>query len=402
MNVLIINSGSSSVKFQLYEMPREKLLMKGKVVKNEHGKTDFHFKTKARKVTFPLEEFSYSDIFHTLFNELVRPESECLSSIEEVDVVGHRLIHGGEKGAGCEIVTKELIAYMESSMSLAPLHYPANLEGIRTIQQLMPEVLQAGVFDTAFHHTMPPKAFLYGISPDWYHTHRIRRYGFHGTSHKYASYKACQLTGIPLENSRIISCHLGSGASVAAVKNGNSVDTSMGFTPVEGLLMGSRCGDIDAGVLVHLQEEHQFSVSRIQSLINKEGGLLGLSGISADYRAVEKAAHKGSIPAQTALDVYHYRVKKYVGAYAAALGGIDLLVFTGGVGENSSRAREEICHGLQFLGIDLDMEKNKRPDATDAVISMKKSLVAVAVVAANEELEIAREIASRIGSKREM
>jgi acetate kinase len=402
MNVLIVNSGSSSVKFQLYEMPREKLLMKCKVVKNEHGKTDFHFKTKACKVTLPLDEFSYSEIFRKLINELVRPDSECLSSIGEVDVVGHRLIHGGGKETGCEIVTKELIAYMESSVSLAPLHYPANLEGIRTIQQLMPEVLQAGVFDTAFHHTMPPKAFLYGISPDWCYTHRIRRYGFHGTSHKYASSRACQLAGIPLENSMIVTCHLGSGASVAAVKNGKSVDTSMGFTPVEGLLMGSRCGDIDAGIFVHLQKEHQFSVSRIQNLINKEGGLLGLSGVSSDYRAVEEAAERGNTSAQTALDVYHYRVKKYIGAYAAALGGIDLLVFTGGVGENSSRAREEVCHGLQFLGIDLNTKKNNRSDLTDAVISKKKSPVAVAVVTANEELEIAREVADMVCSQRKL
>lgn len=402
MNILIVNSGSSSVKFKLFKMPGEELLMQGKAVQNKHGKTDFHFKTEARKIVFPINEFSYSNIFKILFEELVRPDSGCLSSMNEVDVVGHRLIHGGEKGTGCREITDELISFMESSVSLAPLHYPANLEGIRTIRQLLPWVLQAGVFDTAFHHTLPPKAFLYGISPEWYHKHMIRRYGFHGTSHKYASQKVCRLAGLPFEKSRVISCHLGNGASVAAIKNGKSIDTSMGFTPVEGLLMGSRCGDIDAGILFHLMEKHQLTSEKIQHLLNKEGGLLGLSGISADYRAVEGAAENGNVQAQTALDVYHYRVKKYIGAYVVALEGVDALVFTGGVGENSSRAREAICRGLQFLGIDLDTEENKNAGSNDALISKKKSPVAVAVVVANEELEIAREVAFMVDSKKEI
>lgn len=375
-------------------MPGEVLLMQGKAVQNKQGQTDFQFKTETRKITFPLKEFSYRTVFQVLMDELV------LSSLDKVDVVGHRLIHGGEKGTGCREITEELISFMESSVSLAPLHYPANLEGIRSIRQLMPGVMQAGVFDTAFHHTLPPKAYLYGISPEWYHKHKIRRYGFHGTSHNYASHKACQLAGLPFEKSRIISCHLGNGASVTAVKEGKSIDTSMGFTPLEGLIMGSRCGDIDAGVLIHLMENHQLTAEEIQRLLNKEGGLLGLSGISADYRAVEEAAENGNGQAQTALDVYHYRVKKYIGAYAAALEGVDALVFTGGVGENSSRAREKICRGLQFLGIDLDKKENESPGPGDALISKKKSPVAVAVVAANEELEIAREVASMVDSKR--
>lgn len=372
--------------------------MKVKAMRNEQRGADFHFITDARKSIVKLKEFSYSVIFRAIFDEMVRPESRCLSSIKEVDVVGHRLIHGGEKSGECELISEELISWMEGSVSLAPLHYPANLEGIRTIQKYLPGILQAGVFDTSFHSSLPPRAFLYGISPIWYKNHRIRRYGFHGISHKYASQKACELAGLPVENSRIISCHLGNGASVAAVKNGKSIDTSMGLTPVEGLVMGSRCGDIDAGILIYLMENYQFSANRIQNLINKEGGLLGLSGVSSDYRAVEEAAEKGNASAQTALDVYHYRVRKYIGAYAAALEGIDALVFTGGVGENSSRARTEICNGLQFLGVFPDSVKNENPGAKDVVISRLDSPVTVVVVSANEELEIAREVAALVDS----
>lgn len=387
------------MKFQLFEMPGEKLLMKCKAVTNEQGKTEFHFQTAARKIKLHFDDFSCSKIFSRLIDELTRPESVCLSSITEVDAVGHRLIHGGEKGTSCQEITGDLVTYMENSVSLAPLHYPANLEGIKSVQQLMPGVFQAGVFDTAFHHTLPPRAYLYGISPEWYHRHRIRRYGFHGTSHKYASRSACRLVQIPVEKSRVISCHLGNGASVAAVKNGKSIDTSMGFTPVEGLIMGSRSGDIDAGILIYLMEKHNYSAADIQHLLNKQGGLLGLSDISPDYRAVEQAAENGNKQAQTALDVYHYRVKKYIGAYAAALEGVDVLVFTGGVGENSSKARAEICRGLQFLGIDMDIKKNNVPGVNDSVISKEKSPVKVLVVAANEELEIAREVASLHDSK---
>ena len=398
MIILVVNSGSSSVKFQLFEMPGEKFLMHGKAVQNTHGQADFYFETPVRKVTFTIEKYSFNVIFQALFDELVRPESECLTSMNEVDVVGHRLIHGGEQGTGCQEITKELIMFMESSVSLVPLHYPANLAGIKTIQQLLPRVLQAGVFDTAFHQTLPPRAFLYGISPDWYQKHKIRRYGFHGTSHKYASQKVCKLAGLTVETSRIVCCHLGNGASVTAVQQGQSIDTSMGFTPVEGLMMGSRCGDIDAGILIHLMEKHKLSGGEVQYLINKEGGLLGLSGISSDYRLVADAADSGNTRAQTALDVYHYRVKKYIGAYAAALEGLDALVFTGGVGENSCRAREEICRGLQFLGIELDTDKNRCSEAGDSVISKTGSRVTIAVVAANEELEIARQVTRMVES----
>ncbi len=395
MNVLVINSGSSSVKFQLFRMPEEKLLAYGKAEKNENGHTGFSFHTENRKMNYSWSGYSFSENFKKILEELVVAENGCISSLQDIDVIGHRLIHGGEIGGSNKAVeiTQELITYMESCISLAPLHYPANLEGISTMGRLLPGILQAGVFDTAFHYSLPPKAFLYGIPIEWYKKHGIRRLGFHGTSHKYATLQACKLVGLRPDESKIVSCHLGNGASIAAVKNGNSVDTSMGLTPVEGLLMGTRSGDIDAGVLVYLQQNYNLTVDDTQEIINKEGGLLGLSGISSDYRAVEAAALNGNQDAQTALDVYHYRVKKYIGAYAAAMGGLDLLVFTGGIGENSFLARNEICSELKFLGIHLSEKLNEKENGKEAVINEEGSNVKVVVVPANEELMIAREVA---------
>ena len=401
MNVLVINCGSSSVKFQLFRMPDEDLLLQGKAEKTKSGGTGFFYRTKTLESYGDWETFSFSEIFQKILEVLVHPDKGCLSSLDEINVAGHRLIHGGEQGTGCVEITGDLIAFMESTVSLAPLHYPANLEGIRIMSNLMPGVLQAGVFDTAFHHTLPAKAFLYGISLEWYRKYHIRRYGFHGTSHKYAALLAIQMAGLPLEYSRIVTCHLGNGASVAAVKNGKSVDTSMGFTPVEGLLMGTRSGDIDAGVLMYLQHHLHLTADDIQEAINLKGGLLGLSGFSSDYRAVEEAALKGNEAAQTAIDVYTYRVKKYVGAYSAAMGGLDALVFTGGIGENSKTAREEICRELEFLGICLSKELNVTMNGRKAVISEPDSVVKVLIVPANEELMIAREVAEWAKTKME-
>lgn len=395
MNVLVINSGSSSVKFQLFRMPEEILMAYGKAEKDKNGNTGFSFHTESRKINYSWSGYSFSENFKKILDELVASDNECLSSLQEIDVAGHRLIHGGENGGSNKAVeiTQELIYFMESCISLAPLHYPANLEGIRTMGRLLPGILQAGVFDTAFHSSLPPKAFLYGIPMEWYKKHGIRRLGFHGTSHKYATLQACKLAGLLPGKSKIVSCHLGNGASVAAVKNGNSVDTSMGLTPVEGLLMGTRSGDIDAGVLIYLQQNYNLTADKIQEIINEKGGLLGLSGISPDYRAVEEAALNGNQDAQTALDVYHYRVKKYIGAYAAAMGGLDLLVFTGGIGENSFLARKEICSELEFLGIRFSEKLNKEKNGKEAVISENDSNVKVMIIPANEELMIAREVA---------
>lgn len=394
MNILVLNCGSSSIRFQVFKMPGEVLLMQGKAEKNESGNTDFWIKLSDKNRKFHFKGFSYQENLKRILKELIRPSNNCFFSLKELDVVGHRLIHSGKKYSTGEAtaITPEVIAYMESCTSLAPLHYPANLEGIRTIGRLLPEVIQAGVFDTAFHSTLPPRAFLYGIPLHWYLEHDIRRYGFHGTSHKYAAQQACRITGLPLEKSKIVTCHLGNGASLAAVRNGQSVDTSMGMTPVEGLLMGTRCGDIDAGVLIYLQENFNLSVSEIQKLVNNEGGLLGLSGISSDYRAVEEAALGGNNDALNALDVYHYRVKKYIGAYAAAMGGIDALVFTGGVGENSAYARAEICSGLEFLGIRISKTLNAENNGSETVLNQPGARVKIAIVPANEELMIAREV----------
>ncbi|MGM0621581.1 MAG: acetate/propionate family kinase [Bacteroidota bacterium] len=393
MNVLTINCGSSSIKFQLFGMPEEDPVLQGIAEKNSGGGTTFYFRTNKRKTERKWSGFSYKEILDVILKELVKPANECLSSLGDIDVVGHRMIHGGEHGTGCIEITDSLIGEIKKSVSLAPLHYPANLEGISAARQLMPDVLQAGVFDTAFHHTLPEKAFLYGIPLSWYQKHKIRRYGFHGTSHKYASQRASEITGLDYQSCKIVSCHLGNGASAAAIKNGKSIDTSMGFTPVEGLLMGTRCGDIDAGVLIYLQQNFNLSYSEIQQIINKESGLLGISGVSGDYRAVEKVANEGNKAAQTALAVYHYRIKKYIGAYAAALGGLDLLVFTGGVGQNSVNARKEICSDLEFLGIQLSEKQNTEMNGTEAIIQREKANVKIVIIPANEELMIAREVA---------
>lgn len=375
-------------------MPQEVLLMQGKAEKRDRNHTFFSIRTSNREIGFLNKGFSYQTSLDVIINAMIDPENECISSLHEVDVVGHRLIHGGETGTACVEITRSLVETMKNSVSLAPLHYPANLEGIKATNELMPGVFQAGVFDTAFHHTLPKKAFLYGIPFEWYQKYQIRRYGFHGTSHWYAVQKACEISGLPYLKSRIVSCHLGNGASVAAIKNGESTDTSMGMTPAEGLLMGTRCGDIDAGVLVYLMQHFNLSDTDLQQMINDEGGLLGLSGVSPDYRKVEKAATEGHEKARTALKVYHYRIKKYIGAYAAAMGGIDGIVFTGGVGENSIKTRQKVCKEMEFLGIRLSKNRNRSLNGREAMVHKKKSKVKIIIVPANEELLIAREVAS--------
>jgi acetate kinase len=393
MNILIINCGSSSIKFQLFRMPEEQLIAKGKTEKRSGDKTDFLFESENGKKEKQWEGFSYQRSLDEIIAELTNHENNCLESLEDIDAVGHRLIHGGEEQTGCTEITEPLVEKMKASVSLAPLHYPPNIEGIEVITRNLPEVFQAGVFDTAFHTTLPEKAFLYGLPIEWYEKHRIRKYGFHGTSHKYASRKACEIAGLDYSKSKVVSCHLGNGASVTAVKNGKSVDTSMGLTPVEGLLMGTRCGDIDAGLLLNLQQNFELSSHDLQQILNKESGLLGLSGVSPDYRAVEEAAEKGNKKAQAALDVYHYRIKKYIGAYAAAMGGLDVLVFTGGVGENSAGAHRAVCDEMEFLGIRLSDEKNSDASGSELLIHEKNGKVKVAIIPANEELVIAREVA---------
>ncbi len=391
MNILVLNCGSSTVKFQLFQMPGEQLKAHGFATKNRAGKLEFNLQDGSKKVHQIPDDFSFTKVLKQILNELQNPENKILLSSGDIDAVAHRLIHGGENAENCVEVTGELIDEMKSNISLAPLHYPANIEGIEAVKKLLPDVLQTGVFDTAFHQTIPPKAFLYGIPLSWYEKHKIRKFGFHGTSHKYVSQRACELTGMFFGRSKIISCHLGNGASVAAINNGKSVDTSMGLTPVEGLLMGTRSGDIDAGLLVYLQQNFNLSTDDIQQLVNNEGGLLGLSGISSDYRQVEEAAVSGNEKAKTALKVYWYRIKKYIGSYLAVLGGANVIVFTGGVGENSALTREMVCEGLESFGIRISKALNNEMNGKEAVISETGAKVKVAIVPTNEELLIARE-----------
>lgn len=400
MNVLVINCGSSSIKFHLYKMPGEFLFLSGKVEKDGNGNTWFEFNFREKVIKRTREGFSFSNGLNEILNEIIKPENKCLDSLEEIDVVGHRLIHGCEGGKSCVEISDSLMKHMNRCISLAPLHYPANIEGIVAVKKLLPGVLQAGAFDTAFHQTLPEKAFLYGIPLKWYKEHQIRRYGFHGTSHNYVSQKVCEITGLPFYKSKIISCHLGNGASVAAVKNGKSIDTSMGMTPVEGLLMGTRSGDIDAGALMYIQQNFNLSSEEILEMINKKGGLLGLSGVSSDFRDVLQAAKQGNSDAQIALEVFYYRIKKYIGAFAAVLGGIDAVVFTGGIGEKSSEARLAACEGLGFLGIQISKVLNKTMNGREAIISRPKSNVKVVVVPTNEELMIARQAAGVAKSKK--
>jgi len=374
-------------------MPDEVLILRGKADKTPGGDTSFFFKTQKREWNENREGFSFNFNLEKILGEIVYPQNDILDSLSDVHVVGHRLIHGGEEDALCVEITDEVIAKMKKNISLAPLHYPPNIAGIHISSKMIPHALQAGVFDTSFHQTIPPKAYLYGIPLEWYEHHKIRRYGFHGTSHMYAAQKACELTGLPINESRIITCHLGNGASVAAIRNGKAADTSMGFTPVEGLLMGTRCGDIDAGVILYLQENFNLGTAGIQDLINRQSGLLGLSGLSSDYRQVEEAAEKGNPDARLALELYHYRVRKYIGAYSAVLEGLDMLVFTGGIGENSATARRETCSGFEFLGLKLSKKLNQNSNGKEAVISENDSNVKVVIVPANEELVIARLVA---------
>jgi acetate kinase len=313
----------------------------------------------------------------------------CIRSFNEIDAIGHRVVHGAETFSSSVRITPEVIGKMVECIDLAPLHNPPNLKGIRAMQALLPHTPQVGVFDTAFHQTMPDYAYMYGLPYDMYKTYGIRRYGFHGTSHRYVSARACRILDVSYRQQRIITAHIGNGGSITAIRNGESVDTSMGLTPVEGLLMGTRCGDIDAGALIYLIDKEGLDTKGLSDLINKQSGVLGLSGISSDMREIEAAVNRGDPKAILALNVYNYRIRKYIGAYAAALGGLDILVFTGGVGENQWSTREYVCSGMEFMGIRLDKEINRGVRGEEKIISTPDSAVTVMVVPTDEEYMIA-------------
>lgn len=391
MNILILNCGSSSIKYQLLNMDNEPDVMaKGLLERVGLKDSELTHQPKGKdKVKLVQDVPDHQVGIDLILKALMHPEYGVIKDKNEIHAVGHRVVHGGEKFSGSVEITQEIIDKMEECSDLAPLHNPANLKGIYAMRALMPEVRQCGVFDTAFHQTMPEHVYMYGLPYEIYEKHKIRRYGFHGTSHRFVSQKAADMLGKDIKDLKIITCHLGNGASIAAVKNGKSYDTSMGLTPVEGLLMGTRCGDLDLGAMLFLMEKEGLDTKKANNLINKNSGVLGITGLSYDMRDVEKASAEGNARATLALEMYNYRVKKYIGAYVAAMDGVDLIIFTGGIGENAGTTRGGVIKGLEFLGIDFDYEKNATLRGKDAMLTREGSKVKVMVVTTNEELVIA-------------
>ena len=396
MKVLVINCGSSSLKYQLIDSRSEEVLAAGLCERIGIDGRMTHTPSGGDTVVKndPLPD--HGAAIQSVLSALTDKAHGVISSLSEIGAVGHRLVHGGEKFAASVIINDEVIAEVEACNDLAPLHNPANLIGVRACRQIMPDVPMVGVFDTAFHQTMPPKAYLYGIPHQYYQEHKVRRYGFHGTSHNYVSQRVHHLAELDPDNSRVIVCHLGNGASVTAVKNGKSVDTSMGLTPLEGLIMGTRSGDLDPGVIEYIAKKEHMTLEEVLKVLNKESGVLGLSGVSSDFRDLAEAMEQGNEQAAVAVEAFCYRVAKHIGAYTAALNGVDAIVFTAGIGENAAHIRSMVCDYLGFLGITIDEEKNAvRGKETE--ISTPDSKVAVFVIPTNEELAIARETAALLG-----
>ena len=396
MKVLVINCGSSSLKYQLIDSRSEEVLAAGLCERIGIDGRMTHTPSSGNTVVKndPLPD--HGAAIQAVLSALTDKAHGVISSLGEIGAVGHRLVHGGEKFAASVIINDEVIAEVEACNDLAPLHNPANLIGVRACRQIMPDVPMVGVFDTAFHQTMPPKAYLYGIPHQYYQEHKVRRYGFHGTSHNYVAKRVHHLAELDPDNSRVIVCHLGNGASVTAVKNGKSVDTSMGLTPLEGLIMGTRSGDLDPGVIEYIAKKEHMTLEEVLKVLNKESGVLGLSGVSSDFRDLTEAMEQGNEQAAVAVEAFCYRVAKHIGAYTAALNGVDAIVFTAGIGENAAHIRSMVCEYLGFLGITIDEEKNVvRGKETE--ISTPDSKVAVFVIPTNEELAIARETAALLG-----
>lgn len=390
MKILVINSGSSSLKFQVIDSESEKVLVKG-LCERIGIDGSFTYKTDKVSVKEPVAMKNHTDAVNTLLNALIDSEKGIISDFSQIDVIGHRLVHGGEKFTGSVVVTDEVIQAMTECNDLAPLHNPANLVGVDACRKLMPDTLMVGVFDTAFNQTMEPKAYLYGLPYRYYEKYKIRRYGFHGISHKYVSQRAAEFMGQDLRHVKTIVCHLGNGASISAVKYGRVVDNSMGFTPLEGLVMGTRCGDVDPGALEFLAKKENLDFSQIMAILNQESGVLGISkNFSSDFRELKDAEIKYNEKAALAREIFAYKVAKYVGSYAAAMNGVDNIVFTAGIGENDGDMRERICGYLGYLGIEIDKEANAKR-GEEVIISTPDSRVKVLVVPTNEELAIARE-----------
>ena len=392
MNVLVINCGSSSLKYQLINSESEEVLAKGLCERiGINGSAITHQPEGKEKVTTEVEMQNHTQAVQYVIEKLTDKEVGVIASLDEIDAVGHRVVHGGEKFASSVVITDEIIKAIEECNDLAPLHNPANLIGINSCKEIMPNVPMVAVFDTAFHQTMPKKAFLYGLPYEYYDKYKVRRYGFHGTSHDFVSNRAGEILGKKREDLKIVVCHLGNGASVTAVENGKSIDTSMGLTPLEGLIMGTRSGDIDPAIVTFLAEKENISAKEVIDICNKKAGVLGLSnGVSSDFRDLVAAKDEGNQFAKDALDTYAYKVAKYIGAYAMAMKGLDVVVFTAGIGENNCPLREQICEYLATFDTKIDKEKNAIR-GEEIIISTEDSKVKVIVIPTNEELAIARE-----------
>ena len=389
MKILVLNSGSSSVKYQMIEPETRTFLARGVVERiGMAGAMLTHHPFDREEVRLSGEILDHKVAIEYVLSILLSKNHGVIKNKNEISAVGHRVVHGGESFSSSVLITSDVIKEISRCMDYAPLHNPPNLKGIRATQALLPDLPQVAVFDTAFHQTMPENAYMYGLPYVLYKRHGIRRYGFHGTSHFYVSQRAAVMLGKPIEQLKLITCHLGNGSSAAAVKHGKSVDTSMGFTPLEGLLMGTRSGDLDPAIVLHIMNKEELSMHEANTMLNKHSGIQGLSGISSDMREIEQE-YPNSPRARLAHDVFCYRLKKYIGAYAAAMGGVDAIVFTGGIGENSSMVREHVCSDMTFLGMDLDLEKNKAAEKTERSIARKDSRVDILVIPTNEELVIA-------------
>lgn len=390
MKILVINCGSSSLKYQLIDADSEKVLAKGICERIKLDGTLTHQTTGKDKIHIEADMPDHSAAVKIVLDKLTDSEQGAISSLAEIDAIGHRVVHGGEKFASSAVITDEVLSTIEECNDLAPLHNPANLIGIRACKKLMPNVPQVAVFDTAFHQTMPDYAYIYGLPYEYYEKYKVRRYGFHGTSHSFVSKRTAELLGMPVEDTKIIVCHLGSGSSICAVEGGKSVDTTMGLTPLEGITMGTRSGNIDPAIIEYIATKENKSISEIMDILNKTSGVFGISGVSSDFRDLNKGIAEGNKRCETAMNVFTYQAAKFIGGYVAAMNGVDAIVFTAGVGENDPLVRKLTCDRLSYLGISIDDEANKLR-GEEVKISAKDSAVSVYVVPTNEELAIARE-----------
>ena len=394
MKVLVINAGSSSMKYQLFDMDNETVIAKGAMDRIGLKEGGSEHKYTANGTTYIDEDLlipNHEDAIQRVLAKVTDEKVGVIKSMDEIDAVGHRVVHGGDKFACSVKITDEVVDMMESLIDLAPLHNPANLQGIAACKAVMPNTPMVGVFDTAFHQTMPETSFIYGLPYEAYTDHKVRRYGFHGSSHKFVSQRCAEVLGKKPEELNIVCCHLGNGSSISAVKGGKCLDTTMGLTPIEGLPMGTRCGNIDPALIRFLMNKYNMSIDDVDKYLNKKSGMLGISGVSSDFRDLAKAAGEGNKRAQLAIDIFCYNVKKFIGAYAAAMGGVDAVVFTAGVGENDDAVRAGSVEGLEFLGVKMDYELNKTIHGKEAIVSTDDSKVKVLVIPTNEELVIARD-----------